>query len=183
MNYEKIAFTEAVKRLQEFYGSRKAYEKLENEQRSNKFSDAERDFIESRDSFYLASIGENGYPYIQHRGGPKGFLNVMDKHTLGFIDYTGNKQYISVGNAVTNTKVSLFLMDYPRRIRLKMFADMSVVEISENHELFQTLDPRGYNHIPERVIIFDVKGFSWNCKQHITPRYTLEDLEQVFGSE
>jgi len=182
MNYEQIAFTDAVKKLQELHGSRMAYERMEEGDHETGFTAAERNFISSRDSFYLASISQTGYPYIQHRGGPKGFIKVLDDATLGLVDFSGNKQYISVGNAAENSKVSLILMDYPQKARLKLFADIKVVEIAEDPELFEKLDPSGYKHKAERMLIFSVKGYSWNCPQHITPRYTLEEIETAFAA-
>ena len=181
MNYEQIAFTEAVKNLQELYGSRIAYERMENGYHEEGFTAAEVDFINNRDSFYMASISQSGYPYIQHRGGPKGFIKVLDDSTIGLVDFSGNKQYISIGNAADNTKVSLILMDYPQKARLKLFADLKIVGISENPELFQQLDPAAYQHKPERMLLFSVKGYSWNCPQHIMPRYTLEEIEAAFA--
>ena len=182
MNYEQIAFTDAVKKLQELHGSRMAYERMEEGDHETGFTAAERNFISSRDSFYMASISQTGYPYIQHRGGPKGFIKVLDDVTLGLVDFSGNKQYISVGNAAENSKVSLILMDYPQKARLKLFADIKVVEIAEDPELFEKLDPAGYKHKAERMLIFSVKGYSWNCPQHITPRYTLEEIETAFAA-
>jgi predicted pyridoxine 5'-phosphate oxidase superfamily flavin-nucleotide-binding protein len=181
MNYEQIAFTEAVKKLQEQHGSRAAYARMENGYDEEGLTETELDFISKRDSFYMASISETGYPYIQHRGGPKGFIKVLDSATLGLVDFSGNKQYISVGNVATSARVSLILMDYPQRARLKLFAHLSIVEIAENPKLFKQLDPVGYHHKAERMLIFSIKGYSWNCPQHITPRYTIEEIETAFA--
>jgi len=180
MNYAKLAFTDAVKALQENSGSRSSYARLEKNSYTDGLSDAEEEFINERDSFYMASIGANGFPYIQHRGGPKGFIKVLDSHTLGVVDFSGNKQYITVGNAVTNQKVSLFLMDYPRKARLKLYAEIRIVEITDDPQLFKLLDPDKYKHKAERMMIFDVKAYDWNCPQHITPRYTMQDIEKAF---
>lgn len=181
MNYEKIAFTDAVKNLQEEHGSRAAYARMEQGDHEDGFTEDEINFIATRDSFYMASISETGYPYIQHRGGPKGFIKVINDHTLGLVDFSGNRQYISVGNAVNNNKVSLFMMDYPRRARLKLYAELRVVEIDDNPELFRQLDPADYKHKAERMLLFEVKGYNWNCPQHITPRYTLAEIEAAFA--
>jgi len=181
MNYERLAFTDAIKQLQEMHGSRTAYARIEQGDRTGGMTEMETEFIAGRDSFYLGSIGENGYPYIQHRGGPKGFLVVLDEETLGMVDFSGNKQYISVGNVATNPRVSLFLMDYPTRARLKMYAEMSIVEIANDPELYKRLAPEGYKYKPERMLLFSVQGFNWNCPQHITPRYTLEEIERAFA--
>lgn len=181
MNYEHIAFTDAVKKLQELNGSRAAYERMEKGYHEEGLTEAEVNFISSRDSFYMASTSQTGYPYIQHRGGPKGFIKILDESTLGLVDFSGNKQYISVGNSVDNNKVSLIMVDYPQRARLKLFADITVVEISDDAELFQQLDPAEYKHKAERMFLFSVKGFSWNCPQHITPRYTVSEIEAAFA--
>jgi predicted pyridoxine 5'-phosphate oxidase superfamily flavin-nucleotide-binding protein len=181
MNYAKMAFTDAVKVLQENNGSRASYARIEKNSYTDGFSEAEEEFISDRDSFYMATIGENGFPYIQHRGGPKGFIKVMDSHTLGLVDFSGNKQYISVGNVATNQKVSLFMMDYPRKARLKLYAEIRIVEITDDPHLFEVLDPNAYKHKAERMMVFDIKAYDWNCPQHITPRYTLEDIEIAFS--
>jgi predicted pyridoxine 5'-phosphate oxidase superfamily flavin-nucleotide-binding protein len=154
---------------------------MENGYDEEGLTETELDFISKRDSFYMASISETGYPYIQHRGGPKGFIKVLDSATLGLVDFSGNKQYISVGNVATSARVSLILMDYPQRARLKLFAHLSIVEIAENPKLFKQLDPVGYHHKAERMLIFSIKGYSWNCPQHITPRYTIEEIETAFA--
>lgn len=181
MDYEGIAFTDAVKKLQAVHGSRAAYARIGAGDHSEGFTEAEEEFISDREHFYLASLGESGYPYIQHRGGPKGFIHVLDEFTLGIVEFSGNKQYISIGNVATNPKVSLFLIDYPRKTRLKLYAEMRVVELADNPELFRRLDPIYYKHKAERMLLFDVKGYNWNCPQHITPRYTLEEIESAFS--
>jgi predicted pyridoxine 5'-phosphate oxidase superfamily flavin-nucleotide-binding protein len=175
--YGKIAFGEVAKALQEEAGSRPVYARMERENRKDGLSTYEASFIAQRDSFYMASITESGFPYIQHRGGPKGFLKVLDTKRLGFIDFGGNKQYVSVGNFETNANVSLFLMDYAHKIRLKIFAKAEVVEFVEDSELHKKLDLKDYKFRPERMIVFRVESFDWNCPQHITPRYTVEEME------
>ncbi|GAB3912195.1 hypothetical protein GCM10028803_55070 [Larkinella knui] len=126
-------------------------------------------------------MGENGFPYIQHRGGPKGFVKVIDKETIGFVDFTGNRQYISVGNIQTHPQVSLILVDYPRRTRLKIYAEAKIVELTDNPALFELLDPADYPHRPERMVILTVKAYDWNCPQHIKPRYTAEDIADALA--
>ncbi|RYU96732.1 pyridoxamine 5'-phosphate oxidase family protein [Emticicia agri] len=132
--YGKIAFGNAAKAFQEEAGSRGIYARMERENKKEGLSTYEVSFIAQRDSFYMASITESGFPYIQHRGGPKGFLKVLDEKRLGFIDFGGNKQYVSVGNFESNPNVSLFLMDYAHKIRLKIFARAEVVELADNDE-------------------------------------------------
>jgi predicted pyridoxine 5'-phosphate oxidase superfamily flavin-nucleotide-binding protein len=176
-NFAAIAFTDAVKALQEKYGSRSSYERMEKFNVVDELSDNEIDFIANRDSFYMASIGENNFPYIQHRGGPKGFLKVLDKNRISFIDFSGNKQYITVGNMETNNNVALFLMDYPAKARLKIFAKTEIVELKDNSELLATLDLDDYKFRAERMMIFHIEAFDWNCPQHITPRFTADEIQ------
>lgn len=182
-NYASLAFTEPVKAVQEHYGSRTTYARVEKQTSFDGLTDAETHFIASRDSFYMASIGENGFPYIQHRGGPKGFLKVIDALTLGFVDFSGNRQYISVGNLQTHPQVSLFLMDYPHQTRLKIYANAEVVELADQPDLFERLDPADYKHRPERMLLLHVEACDWNCPQHITPRYTTDEINAVLAPQ
>ena len=183
MNYAKLAFTDAVKSLQEVQGSRKSYEKVEKYGVVDGLSENETAFISDRDSFYMATIGENGYPYIQHRGGPRGFVKVIGPKTIGFVDFTGNKQYISVGNIATHPQVSMIMVSYPHRSRLKIYANARIVALDGNRDLFNLLDPTEYQHRPERIVVLDIQAFDWNCPQHITPRYTTEEIELAFGPQ
>ncbi len=183
MNYASLAFTDEIKALQEKYGSRSSYAMKERQDGADGLDEDAAAFIEGRDSFYMASIGENGYPYIQHRGGPAGFIKVLDSKTLGLVDFKGNKQYISVGNVLTHPQVSLFLMDYPSKTRLKIYADISIIELADAPGLLKQLDPSDYKHTPERIMRFDVKAFDWNCPQHITPRYTVDEIKDAFAKQ
>jgi predicted pyridoxine 5'-phosphate oxidase superfamily flavin-nucleotide-binding protein len=178
-NFAEIAFTNAVKDLQEKHGSRKGYERMEKFNIIDGLSENEKGFIEDRDSFYLASIGVKNFPYIQHRGGPKGFVKVIDKNTIGFIDFTGNKQYISVGNFATNNNVALIMMDYPARARLKIFARAEIVELKDNPELLDSFDLGEYQYRPERIMLFHIEAYDWNCPQHIMPRFTVDEIEKA----
>lgn len=182
-NYASLAFTDAIKALQEEHGSRRTYARMEQSRHTDGLSEQEIVFITERDSFYLSSIGENGYPYIQHRGGPAGFIRVLNANTLGIVDFEGNKQYISVGNLQTHPQVSLIMVDYPRQARLKLYANARVVELKDDPELFQQLDPADYPHRPERMILFEIKAYDWNCPQHITPRYTLSEIQAAFAPQ
>ncbi len=182
-NFAEIAFTDEVKKLQDLYGSRSTYARMEESAYYDGLGEDERAFIRERDSFYLATTGENGYPYIQHRGGPKGFVKVIDTHTLGFVDFRGNKQYISVGNIATNPKVSIFMMDYARRTRLKLYANVRIVSPDDDPALFASLDPHDYPHKPERMMVFAIEAFDWNCPQHITPRYTAEEVAKAWEKQ
>jgi hypothetical protein len=179
-NFAEIAYSDSVKALQEKYGSRHNYERIEKLNVVDGLSGNEISFIDDRDSFYLASIGAKGFPYVQHRGGPKGFLKVLDSKRLGFIDFSGNRQYISVGNLATNNNVALILLDYPARARLKIFAKAEILDLENNSELFKSLNLNGYKFRPDRMMIFNIEAYDWNCPQHITPRYTVEEIEEAF---
>ncbi len=177
--YHDIAFTDTVKVLQETRGSRGAYARFEEgPTRGDQIGPAEAAFIAERDSVYMASIGETGWPYVQHRGGPAGFVRVLDAKTLGFADFAGNKQYVSLGNMQTDDRVSLFFMDYANRRRLKLFGRASVVD-PEDSETLERLQLPDYRARVERGISISVEAFDWNCPQHITPRYTEGQVAQV----
>lgn len=180
--FSEIAFTDAVKSMQTRYGSRQAYSKFDlAEDIRDSLSEQEIAFLSERDSFYLASVGENGWPYVQHRGGPKGFLKVLDEKTIGFADFRGNKQYISVGNLSGDDRVSLFLMDYPNRQRLKLWARARVIHGDEDADLVAQLAVPGYEAKVERGIIMTVAAVDWNCPQHITPRYTQSEVDSLIA--
>jgi len=179
-NYASVAFTPEVKALQEFYGSRKAYDHMEHRSSRTGLTDSEAHFIQDRDSFYIASMGENGFPYVQHRGGKKGFLHVIDPVTLGFADLRGNKQYITAGNIATNPKVSLILMDYARQARLKIYAEVETVDFKDRPDLVDLIIPEGHESITERIVLLHVIAFDWNCPKYITPRYTIEEINDMF---
>lgn len=174
-----ITFTEDVKAAQERYGSRRQYERIRAlGDRNAVLSDAEFDFIEQRDGFYMATVGADGQPYIQFRGGKAGFLKVLDEKTIAFADFRGNMQYISVGNLRgENKKTALFLMDYENQRRLKILAETEVKDASDAPELIEKLKDENYEAKIERAIIFHIKAFDWNCPQHITPRYTLDEIK------
>ena len=173
-----IAFTPSVKTAQEKRGSRDGYQKMaaKRDWRDTVSQDLET-FIAERDSFYRATSSKDGQPYIQHRGGPKGFLKVLDEHTLAFADYSGNKQYISIGNLAENDQAYIFLMDYPNRRRVKIWGRARVVE--DDVELLARLMPDGYKARPERVFVFTITAWDVNCPQHIVPRYDEDMVRQV----
>jgi uncharacterized protein len=177
-HYLNLLFSDEVKSVQERLGSRKAYARQSiSDDGPDRLSENEMAFVAQRDSFYLATVGTSGWPYIQHRGGPAGFLKILNTQTLAIADYRGNRQYVSVGNATVDDRVSLFLMDYARRARLKVLAHMSVVEPGNNAVLDAAVIDPGYKAHIERVLVFRVEAFDWNCPQHITPRYTLAEIE------
>ena len=170
-----VAFTPAVKRAQERLGSRAAYARVESGRGWPQEITAElAAFVAERDSFYLATSTADGQPYVQHRGGPKGFLKVMDGQRLAFADYGGNKQYLTLGNLSENPRAFLFLMDYANRARIKIWGMARVIE--DDPALLASLADPGYKARPERAIVFTVEAWNSNCSQHITPRYTEEQI-------
>ena len=179
MNYSELAFSDDIKAIQERMGSRSAYERVEKMSYVDGLTAVEKRFIGEMDSFYMASFGNNDYPYIQHRGGPKGFIKVIDEQTIGIVDFSGNRQYISVGNIARNPKVSLILVSYPMKARMKIYAEAEIVEVSENLSLYNFLKPEDYKFKPERLMLFHIKAYDWNCPQHITPRYSPADIEKI----
>ena len=139
-------------------------------------TDKEISFIEARDSFYIASVTAHGWPYMQHRGGPAGFLRHLDANRIGFADYSGNRQYISTANLDENPRVALFLMDYANRRRLKLLGHAVIVEQTDDPATIAALMPSDYRATPERAFLIDVIGWEWNCPQHITPRFTEAEI-------
>jgi predicted pyridoxine 5'-phosphate oxidase superfamily flavin-nucleotide-binding protein len=178
-NFTRYAFTDSVKQAQIRYGTRKAYERMEQSEDRYRLGAREALFIQSRDSFYMASVGENGWPYVQFRGGGTGFLKVIGDTTLGYGDFRGNGQYISTGNIEANQKVSLILMDYPNQQRLKIWAEASIVEADGNPALRELLQIPDYPGQVERLVTLKVQAFDWNCPRHITPRYTVDEIRNL----
>jgi predicted pyridoxine 5'-phosphate oxidase superfamily flavin-nucleotide-binding protein len=183
-DFGSLAFTPAVKALQERYGSRRQYARMEESGSSpgdkpTGLGPEERNFLGERDSFYMASLGTTGWPYVQHRGGPKGFLKVLDEHTIAFADFRGNKQYISTGNLLTDDRVALILVDYPRQLRLKILGRTEIFEGEKAREWLEKVRNPGYKATTERVYVIRVEAFDWNCQQHIIPRFTEEEIRDV----
>ncbi len=173
-----IAFTPSVKAAQERLGSRKQYARIEERGGwQNVITDDLAEFIAERDSFYLATASGEGRPYIQHRGGPKGFLKVLDQRTLGFADFSGTRQYISVGNLAENNKAFIFLMDYANQQRIKIWGTAEVIE--NNPKLLEQLTNPIYRGRPERAFRFHVEAWDVNCPQHIKPRFTAEEIDST----
>lgn len=174
----KMAFTSGVKDVQSLMGSRKIYARAENGPVTHEtLTDAELEFIAERDSFYMATVNETGWPYIQHRGGPKGFLRAISEHELAFADYAGNRQYISVGNLAANQRVALILVDYPNQARLKILGEARVIDSVREPDIFAQLQIDGYKARVERGFVIKVVAYDWNCPQHITPRWTADAIE------
>lgn len=178
--FSDITFTNGVKAAQRLYGSREANLGFEHADDSRQQLTArEAEFIAARDSFYQATVAENGWPYVQHRGGPTGFLKVLDANTIGFADFRGNVQYVSVGNLMGNDRISLILMDYANRRRLKIWGRVSIVHEADDAELMARLEVPTYRAPVERGIVIRVEAWDWNCPKHITPRYTAADVEKL----
>ncbi len=178
--FQEIAFTDTVKSVQEQLGSRRGYSRREGGDFdfNNALGPREAAFIANRDSFYMASVSETGWPYVQHRGGPAGFVRVLDERTIGFADFSGNRQYVSVGNLMTDDRVSLFFMDYPNQTRLKLLGRARFVA-SDETAMLEKLAPADYKARVERGLLITVEAFDWNCPQHITPRFTAEQVEDA----
>jgi ferredoxin-NADP reductase/predicted pyridoxine 5'-phosphate oxidase superfamily flavin-nucleotide-binding protein len=177
--FAEIAFTDEVKKIQAEQGSRKNYARMEQgPDFNNVLSQREASFIQARDSFYMASVSETDWPYVQHRGGPKGFLRIIDATTIGFSDFVGNRQYVSNGNFKKNARVSLILMDYPNRTRLKVLGRISQVA-SDDTKTFTQLQDSDYSGKIERAFTIKIEAFDWNCPKYITPRYDESAIEEM----
>lgn len=177
--FSKLTFTDDIKAVQREQGSRPANEKLtERGPANDTLGEFEKDFISLRDGFYISTVGSSGWPYIQFRGGPVGFLHIVDDRTLAFADVTGNRQYITTGNLRSNDRAALFLMDYPHQARLKMLAHVEVIPWNKAPAWKDQLliDSKAR---PERVVILHLAAFDWNCPQHIPRRWTIEELQQT----
>jgi predicted pyridoxine 5'-phosphate oxidase superfamily flavin-nucleotide-binding protein len=178
----ELATTPAARAAQAAHGSRAAYARAEGgAPNHDRLGAKEASFIAARDSFYLASVTDTGWPYIQHRGGPAGFLKLLGEKSLGFADLAGNKQYLTLGNIQTDDRVALFLMDYPNRRRLKLLGRMRAVELADGPGLAAVLVDRDYGASVERCFVIDVEAFDWNCPQHITPRFTEAELADALA--
>jgi predicted pyridoxine 5'-phosphate oxidase superfamily flavin-nucleotide-binding protein len=175
-NFLDLLSTPAVKAAQAANGSGNFWSDFHGKRTFDRFTEHEIGFIAERDSFYMASVSENGWPYVQHRGGAPGFLRVLDDRTLAFADYRGNRQYITLGNLSADDRVALILMDYPGRQRLKVLAHVEIKDLAADPDLEAKLATPGYKAKTERAIILHLEAFDWNCPQHITPRFTEAEL-------
>jgi uncharacterized protein len=181
-NLGSLVFTPVIKALQERHGSRRQYARMETSGASpDRLGRYESEFIAERDSFYLASVGETGWPYVQHRGGPRGFLKVIDDRTNTFADFSGNQQFISAGNLMTNNRVALMLVDYPGRARLKILGRAEILEGGDARAWIERVRDPGYKAVSERVFVIRVEAFDWNCPQHITPRFTEDQIQEALA--
>ena len=179
--YAQIVFTDAVRQVQTEQNSRNGYSSMdEGEDHNHLLSEFETEFISQRESFYMASVSETMWPYVQHRGGAKGFVRVLDASTIGFADFSGNRQYVSTGNFRGNDRVALFFMDYPNRRRLKMMGRIQLVA-NDDWDTLAKLEVDDYRATVERAFIIKIEAFDWNCPQHITPRFTEPEIEQMIA--
>jgi hypothetical protein len=178
--YLDLMMTDSVRRAQKQYYGRTG--NIAGAPERDPLGPAEAEFIAERDSFYLASISETGWPYVQHRGGPRGFLRVVNETTLAFADYRGNRQLLTTGNVSVNDRVALFLMDYPNRARLKILGHARVEDARAHPELVAQLADSTMQPAVERLVFIEIVSFDWNCPKYITPRYSIEKVEELAGS-
>jgi len=178
--FAEVAFTASVKAAQEHNRTRAQNERLENNGGPNdELGPGEAAFIAARDSFYMATVSETGWPYVQHRGGPPGFIRVLDARTVAFADFRGNRQYVSVGNLARNDRASVILVDYPNRQRLKILGHIRLVDADDDPELVKRVEMPTYRARVERVMLISLEAFDWNCPQHITPRFTAAEVDKA----
>ncbi len=176
-----IANTPSVLAAQAANGADDYWGRFHGDRTFDRFTEVEEQFIAARDSFYMATVSETGWPYVQHRGGPPGFLHVVDEKTLAFADYRGNRQYISLGNLNADDRVALIMVDYPNRRRMKILAHAEVKDLAADPALAKLLIDPAYKAKPERAYLLHLDAFDWNCPQHITPRYTQAELEPALA--
>lgn len=179
MKYLDTMMTESVLRAQHQYYGHAA--NITGAPERDLLGEGEAEFIAARESFYLGTVNETGWPYVQHRGGPKGFLRLLTPSTLVFADYQGNRQLLSIGNLSVDDRVSLFLMDYPNRTRLKILGHARVEDARLHPDIAAQLSNPGMRARVERIVFIDVVSFDWNCPKYITPRYSLEEVEELVG--
>jgi uncharacterized protein len=179
--YRQVLFGPDVRAAQAAMGSRHVYADEDGAAAPDLLTEREAAFIAARDSFYMATTGAGGWPYLQHRGGPAGFVRVLAPGRLGFADFRGNRQYVSLGNLAADNRASLFFMDYKNRARLKLLGRVRSVTAAEDADLIARLADPGYRGAIERALLVEVEAFDWNCSQHITPRYTIEDIAPAVG--
>ncbi|MEO8351327.1 MAG: pyridoxamine 5'-phosphate oxidase family protein [Chthoniobacteraceae bacterium] len=174
--FMQLVLTPAVQRAEDKYFGK--HQVVEHAPEVDALTQDEADFISSRDSFYMASVSETGWPYVQHRGGPVGFVKVLGPSLLGFADFKGNRQLVSTGNLDVTDRVALFMMDYPRRTRLKLLGHARVLDAREHSELVEQLAPEALRSKVERIFMIQIVSYDWNCPQYITPRFTAEEVEE-----
>jgi uncharacterized protein len=183
--FAEIAFTPSVQSIQQRQGSASSYAKFLKPEVSggNILTQREAEFIAQRDGFYQATVSETGWPYVQFRGGPVGFLKVLSDTPIGYADFRGNRQYVSVGNLSQEDRISLILMDYPNRRRLKIMGHVTMVDVADDSAVVDRLRDQNYDAMSERGVIITIDAFDWNCPQHIPQRYTLDEIENLTDRE
>ena len=174
--FMQLAFTPAVQQAQDKYFGR--HQVVKDAPATDALTSDEAGFIASRDSFYMATVSETGWPYVQHRGGPLGFVKVLGPNLIGFADFKGNRQVISTGNLGANGRVALFMMDYPNRTRLKLLGQARVLDAREHPDLADQLAPGALRSRVERLFLIEIMAYDWNCAQYITPRFTAAEVEE-----
>jgi len=174
-----ISVTPSVRAVQESMGTDGMWGKRDAAHAPDHFGEREAAFIAARDSFFMATVSETGWPYLQHRGGPQGFLKILDDRTLAFADFRGNRQYVSVGNLSVDDRACLFMVDYARRARLKIFARVELVPLDEEPALAELVVDPAYRAKVERIMKLKLEGFDWNCPQHIRPRFTEDEITEA----
>ncbi len=181
--FAELAFTPRVRAIQEKQGSAKAYEKFLSADfgPDNRLGPQEVRFIGLRDGFYQATVSETGWPYVQFRGGPRGFLKVLDDQTIAYADFRGNRQYISAGNLDHDDRIAMILVDYPNSARIKILGRARLVDIADDPALIERLHDDSYRGRPERAVVIRVEGFDWNCPQHLPVRLTMEELQPILA--
>ncbi len=181
--FAEIAFTPAVRAMQERMGSADSYAKFlaPDSRRGDVLGPAEQAFIAARDGFYQATVAENGWPYVQFRGGPRGFLKVRGARAIAYADFRGNRQYLSSGNLAGDDRIALILMDYPNRQRLKIWGRARLIDTAADPDLVAGLHDADYKAQPERAVLIAVEAFDWNCAQHIPERLTREEFEPLLA--
>ena len=177
--FMNIALTPSVRAAQAAMGADHLWQDFKGHREFDRFTHNEAVFIAERDSFYMASVSETGWPYVQHRGGPRGFLKMVDDRTLAFADYRGNRQYISTGNLAADDRACLFLMDYAGRARLKVYVRVEQVALDADAALTDLVTVPGYKAKIERIFRIRLESFDWNCPQHITPRFTEDEVNEA----
>ena len=177
--YMQLVLTPAVQRAQEKYFG--GHDEVDDAPDVDPFTASEVNFMAARDSFYMATVSETGWPYLQHRGGPAGFLKILGPNLIGFADFHGNQQLLSTGNLEGNDRVAIFMMDYPRRARLKLLGHARVLDAREHPELIETLAPDSLRSKVERIFLIQVISYDWNCPKYITPRFTAEEVEKIIA--
>src|SRR5882757_7971903 len=177
--FHEIVFTDSVRKAQAHYYGKSQH--VEGAPERDALTEDETAFIQSRDSFYMATVGETGWPYVQHRGGNPGFLRIINPTSLAFADYKGNRQLLTTGNLAVTDRVTLFLIDYPQRTRLKILGHARVEDARQHPELVAQLAEAKVQRLVERLFLIEVVSFDWNCPKYITPRYTAAEVESMLA--